>query len=168
MLCAIKKNKNLITTTQIIFKHYLIGIVALTIGTWIIGEIPRWYTIEHELLEWIVSIVSIPLIGLFFSWRTSVRLKRTVRKIYPYSVLILFMTWIFLLYAKALVVGLYSTIESGQEKIIESIAGYTIYQLWIYSGLGLIHSLLGGILLNYDLKKNIEKTKTTHNNVYSA
>jgi hypothetical protein len=111
--------------------------------------------IEHELLQWIVSIVSIPLIGLFFSWRTSVRLQRTVRKIYPYSVLIIFMTWILTLYTKALTVGLFSTIESGQEKILESIAGYTIYQLWIYGGLGLIHGLLGGILLNLDLKKNL-------------
>jgi|TARA_B110000967_G_C18722396_1_gene478340 hypothetical protein len=115
--------------------------------------------IEHELLQWIVSIVSIPLIGLFFSWRTSVRLQRTVRKIYPYSVLIIFMTWILTLYTKALTVGLFSTIESGQEKILESIAGYTIYQLWIYGGLGLIHGLLGGILLNLDLKKNLEKIK---------
>ena len=69
------------------------------------------------------------------------------------------MTWILTLYTKALTVGLFSTIESGQEKILESIAGYTIYQLWIYGGLGLIHGLLGGILLNLDLKKNLEKIK---------
>lgn len=131
----------------------------MTIGFWIIGEIPRWYTVEHELLQWTVTTISIPLIGLWFSWRTSVRIKKIQRKIYAYSVFILFMTWILTLYIKAIAVGLTSTIESGQERIIESIAGYTIYQLWIYGGLGLIHGLFGGILLNFDLKKNLEKIK---------
>lgn len=55
--------------------------------------------------------------------------------------------------------GLYSTIEKGQGRILDAIAGYTIYQLWIYGGLGLIHGLLGGIFLNYDLKKNLEEIK---------
>lgn len=76
------------------------------------------------------------------------------------------MTWILTLYSKALAMGLYSTFEKGQERILEAIAGYTIYQLWIYGGLGLVHGLLGGILLNYDLKKNMKKIKndrtTTH------
>ena len=110
-------------------------------------------------MQWIVSILSIPLIGLFFSWRTNIRLQRTERKLYLYSVLILFMTWILTLYSKAVVMGLYATFEKGQEQVLEAIAGYTIYQLWIYGGLGLIHGLLGGILLNYDLKNNLEKIK---------
>lgn len=69
------------------------------------------------------------------------------------------MTWILTLYSKAIVIGVYSTFEKGQGGILEAIAGYTIYQLWIYGGLGLIHGLLGGIFLNYDLKKNLEKIK---------
>jgi hypothetical protein len=143
-------------------------LTTLIIGTWVIGEIPRWYTIERDFIEWIISILSIPLIGLFFSWRTKIRLERTERNLYLYSVLILFITWILTLYSKALFMGLYSTFEKGQERILETIAGYTIYQLWIYGGLGLIHGLLGGILLNYDLKRNMKKIKkTAHNKSYT-
>lgn len=65
------------------------------------------------------------------------------------------MSWIFNLYAKALAMGVLLTIENGQERILNSIFGYTIYQLWLYGGLGLIHGLLGGILLKSDLKKYI-------------
>lgn len=145
------KNDLLTKTAQIIFKHYLIGLIAIIIGLWIIGEVPGWFTIQSDLLQWCVSILSIPLIGLFFSWRVKIRIERNEKRLYLYSALILFMTYILTLYSKAIVMGLYETIESGQESILEAIAGYTIYQLWIYSGLGLIHGLLGGILLNYDL-----------------
>ncbi len=61
--------------------------------------------------------------------------------------------------SKAVVRGLYDTFEKGQEQVLEAIAGYTIYQLWIYGGLGLIHGFLGGILLDYDLKNNLDKIK---------
>lgn len=147
-------------TTGIIFKHYLIGLLAITIGAWIIEEIPRWYTIEQDLIQWMVTILSIPLVGFLFAWRINVRLQRTEKNIYSFSVLIIFLTWILVLYAKAMVMGLIATFESGQEKVLESIAGYTIYQLWIYGGIGLIHGLLGGILLRLDLKKNLIKIKT--------
>lgn len=150
-------NDLLTKTIRIIFKHYIIGLIAILIGTWIIGEIPKRYTIERDRIQWIVSILSIPLIGLFFSWRTKIRLERTEGRLYFYSALILFLTWILTLYSKAIVMGLYSTFEKGQERILEAIVGYTIYQLWIYGGLGFVHGLLGGILLNYDLKKNLEK-----------
>ncbi|MEA1787747.1 hypothetical protein U1E44_16745 [Arenibacter sp. GZD96] len=78
------------------------------------------------------------------------------------------MTWILTLYSKAFILGLYSTFEKGQASILESIAGYSIYQLWIYGGLGLIHGLLGGILLKYDLKKNVEKIKKRHTTTHIA
>ncbi len=107
-----------------------------------------------------VTILSIPLVGFLFAWRINVRLQRTEKNIYSFSVLIIFLTWILVLYAKAMVMGLIATFESGQEKVLESIAGYTIYQLWIYGGIGLIHGLLGGILLRLDLKKNLIKIKT--------
>ena len=136
--------------------------MAITLGFWIIGEIPKWYTIERDWLQWTVTILSIPIIGLWFSWTTRNRLRKNQKKNYGYSVLILFVTWILILYLKATVIGLTNTIESGREKILESIAGYTIYQLWIYGGLGLIHGLLGGIILNLDLKKNLEKIKKRH------
>ena len=69
------------------------------------------------------------------------------------------------LYSKAIIIGIVESFEFGRERVLESIAGYTIYQLWIYGGLGILHGLLGGILLAKVLKKI--KNKTVHNTVYS-
>lgn len=144
------------TSIQIILKNYLIGISALSLGAWIIGEIPNWNSIKNELFQWVVTFLTIPIISVFFSWITRIRLNKTAQNIYPYSVILLFVSWMTALYIKALFIGIYLTIESGQEKVIESIVGYTIYQSWIYCIIGIIHGLLGGILLSKDLIKNLE------------
>ena len=144
-------------TTKILFKHYLFGLLGVTFGLWLIGEFPSWFTIKRDWIQWIITIASIPLIGIFIAKRIDERLKFTDKKVYLFSALMIFLTWVLLLYSKAFAMGLIDTIESGSEKIIESIVGYTIYQLWIYAGLGVIHGILGGFFLSNELKK-IRKT----------
>ena len=144
-----------------VFKHYLIGLVVILIGFWSIGELPSWYTIERDWVQWLTAILSIPIIGLLISFRIDKKLKKDSKNIYLFSVLMIFLTWILVLYSKALIIGIVESFEFGRERILESIAGFTIYQLWIYGGLGILHGLLGGVLLAKELKKiNI---KTVHN-----
>lgn len=150
---------------KIVFKHYLIGLVVILIGFWSIGELPSWFTIERDWIQWLTTILSIPIIGVFISKRIDKKLNKAKKNIYLLSVLMIFLTWIMTLYSKAIIIGIVESFEFGRERVLESIAGYTIYQLWIYGGLGILHGLLGGILLAKDLKKI--KNKTVHNTVYS-
>jgi len=149
---------------SIILKHYLIGILVVFIGFWSIGEIPRWYTVKRDLMEWVITVLSIPAVGLLISWLIDKRLKKNQKNIYLHSVLMIFLTWIFLLYSIALIMGIIITIEYGRERILESIAGATIYRLWLYGGLGIIHGLTGGILLAIDLKKYTTAHNTVNDN----
>lgn len=150
---------------KIVFKYYLIGLVVILIGFWSIGELPSWLTIERDWIQWITTILSIPIIGVFISKRIDKKLNKAKKNIYLLSVLTIFLTWIMTLYSKAIIIGIVESFEFGRERVLESIAGYTIYQLWIYGGLGILHGLLGGILLAKVLKKI--KNKTVHNTVYS-
>lgn len=150
---------------KIVFKYYLIGLVVILIGFWSIGELPSWLTIERDWIQWITTILSIPIIGVFISKRIDKKLNKAKKNIYLLSVLMIFLTWIMTLYSKAIIIGIVESFEFGRERVLESIAGYTIYQLWIYGGLGILHGLLGGILLAKVLKKI--KNKTVHNTVYS-
>jgi len=138
---------------KIAFKHYLIGLVVILIGFWSIGELPSWFSIERDWIQWLTTILSIPIIGIFISKRIDKKLKKEKKNIYLLSVLIILQTWIMTLYSKAIIIGIVESFEFGCETVLESIAGYTIYQLWIYGGLGILHGLLGGILLAVDLKK---------------
>ncbi len=127
---------------------------------WSINEIPSLYYFELHLTEWIATIVSIPLIGLIMAKLLSNRLKRSTKRLYLYTFLTLTMTWISVLYSKAVTVGIFESIAKQQPEFFDVIIGFTIYQLWIYLGLGLIHGVSGGIFLTLDLKK-IKKRHTT-------
>jgi len=140
-------------TKTILFKHYLFGLLGVTFGFLLIGEFPSWFTIKRDWIQWIITIASIPLIGIFIAKRIDKRLKLTGKKINLFSAFMIFLTWVLILYSKAFAMGLIDTIGSGSEKILESIVGYTIYQLWIYVGLGVIHGILGGFFLANELKK---------------
>ena len=88
------------------------------------------------------------------------QLERKNNKIYLYSFLTILFTWILILYAKAIAVGIISSIEKTEFRLVDSLIGFTIYQLWIYLGLGIIHGIIGAIFLRIDLKKNLIKRKT--------
>lgn len=156
----------MIETFKILLRHYLIGITVTVIVFWSINEIPSLYYFQLNLTEWIATIISIPLIGLLMSKLLTNRLRRTEKGLYLSSSLIIIITWVFVLYAKALIVGIVDSIEQGQEELIDAMTGFTIYQLWIYLGLGIAHGLIGGLFLKTDLKKNLKKIKkrntTTH------
>lgn len=147
---------------KIVFKHYLIGLLVILIGFWSIGELPSWFTIERDWIQWLITILSIPIIGVFISKRINKYLYKGKKNIYLLSVLMIFLTWILTLYSKAIIIGIVESFEFGRLKVLDSIVGYTIYQLWIYSGLGILHGLLSGFLLSKDLKKL--KKKPTHVN----
>ena len=108
------------------------------------------------------SVISIPLIGLLISKVLDKYLIENKLRAYLLSFLSIFFTWILLLYTKALVVGIVSTFETGEFEVIESLIGYSVYQLWIYAGIGLIHGVFGGIFLGMELKRNLnQKTQVT-------
>lgn len=93
------------------------------------------------------------------------KLKQSDNGLYILSTLTITMTWILVLYVKAAAVGIIASIENGQSEFIDSLIGFTIYQLWVYLGLGFIHGIISGIFLTIDLKKNIKKiNKTALNN----
>ncbi len=87
------------------------------------------------------------------------RLKKTENNLYFYSASTLGMTWILILYSKATIVGIVTTIETGQFKIFDSIIGYSIYQLWVFIGLGIINGIIGGIFLKIDINANLQKIR---------
>ncbi|MGM1057471.1 MAG: hypothetical protein ACQEWG_16415 [Bacteroidota bacterium] len=150
-------------TYKIILRHYIIGLAITVVIFWMINEIPGIYYFEEHLNEWIATLVAIPVIGLFMAKILSNRLKRTDGKLYLFSTLIILLTWVLILYFKAAIVGIVTSID--QFKFLDSIIGFTIYQLWIFLGLGIIHGVIGGIFLSIDLKKNRPKLKTSHNNI---
>ena len=146
---------------KIVFKHYLIGLAVILVGFWSIGELPSWYTIERDWIQWLTTILAIPIIGILISRLIDKQLNKGEKNTYFLSVIMIFLTWIMTLYSKAIIIGIVGSFEFGHERVLESIAGFTIYQLWIYGGLGILHGLLGGVLLAKELKKiNI---KTVHN-----
>ena len=152
-------------TYKIILRHYIIGLAITVVIFWIIDEIPGIYYFEEHLTEWIATLVAIPVIGLFMAKILFNRLKRTDGKLYLFSTLIILLTWVLILYFKAAIVGIVASIDQAHFKFLDSIIGFTIYQLWIFLGLGIIHSVIGGIFLSNDLKKNRPKIKTSHNNI---
>ena len=159
-----KKPIKLTETFKILLRHYIIGLAITVVIFWIINEIPGIFYFEEHLTEWIATFVSIPVIGFFMAKILSNRLKRTDNKLYLFSALIILLTWVLILYFKAVVFGIVASIEQTQFKFFDSIIGFTIYQLWIFLGLGIIHGVIGGIFLSVDLKKSKGKIKTAHNN----
>lgn len=140
-------------TRILIAKYYLFGLIALFIFYIFIGEFPAWYTIKRDWIQWITTIISTPIIGTLISKYLSKSVLRKKERYFSISFFALFISWLFSLYTKALVLGILASIESGKIKIIEAIMGYTIYQLWIYLIFGIIHGVLGGYFLAKELRK---------------
>tara|TARA_Y100000589_G_scaffold322241_1_gene354852 strand:- start:1811 stop:2224 length:414 start_codon:yes stop_codon:yes gene_type:complete len=124
---------------------------------WLINEIPSVEYLKLNKTETIATIVSIPIVGILFSKLLYRRMKKTEKNLYYYSVLTLGMTWVLILYSKAIILGIVRTIEIGQLELFDSIIGYSIYQLWLFLGLGIINGIIGGIFLKIDLIKNLNK-----------
>tara|TARA_R110002033_G_C3749495_1_gene226017 strand:- start:114 stop:575 length:462 start_codon:yes stop_codon:yes gene_type:complete len=148
---------------NLIIKYYLFGLIFLFVFYAIISEIPSWYTIERDWIEWITTIISVPIVGILASKYLSKYVGKTKPKYYGISFLVLFASWILILYFKALVIGIISSFEFERIRIMESLAGYSIYQLWIYGIFGIIHGIVGGYFLSKELKNH--KEKTAHNTV---
>ena len=149
---------------RILLRHFLIGIAITAIIFWSINEIPGLYYFQEHLTEWIATIVSIPVIVFLMAKLLFKQLIQTNNRIYLYSFLTILITWILILYAKAAVVGIVDSIERSKFKFVDSLSGATIYQLWFYLGVGIIHGIIGGIFLRIDLKNNLfKREKTIHN-----
>ena len=139
-------------------KYYLFGLIFLFGFYAIIGEIPSWYTIERDWIEWVTTIISIPIIGILAFNYLSKYTGKEKQKYFKISFLALFASWILALYFKALIIGIISSFEFERTRILESLAGYSIYQLWIYGIFGIVHGIIGGYFLSIELKTNEEKT----------
>ncbi|MFV0210556.1 hypothetical protein NZD85_11625 [Empedobacter stercoris] len=137
----------------LIAKYYFFGLIFLTIFYFIIGEIPRIYTIERDWKEWTATIIGIPIIGILVSNYLNKKIENGSKKYYGISFIALFFSWILILYFKALIVGIISSFEFGEAKILDSIIGYSIYQLWFYAIFGIIYGIFAGYFLSKDLKK---------------
>ncbi len=147
----------------LITKYYSFGLIFLFAFYAIIGEIPSWYTIERDWIEWITTIISIPLVGILTFKYLKKNVGKEKQKYFGISFFALFASWILILYFKALVIGIINSFEFERIRILESLAGYSIYQLWIYGIFGIIHGIVGGYFLSKELKNNEEKT--AHNTV---
>ena len=139
-------------TKILIAKYYFYGIISIIFFYAIIGEIPRLYTIESDWIEWTSSIIAIPIIGILISKYLNKKIEGNKQKYYTTSVIALFISCIFLLYFKALVVGIIRSFEFGNFQILDSFIGYSIYQLWIYGIFGIIYGIVGGYFLSKELK----------------
>ena len=111
--------------------------------------------------QWIITIISIPIIGILASKFLAKYFEKEKRKYFGISFFILFASWILLLYFKALGIGIIDSLDSGRMRILESLAGYTIYQLWIYAIFGIFHGIVGGFFLGKELI--YQEEKTSHN-----
>jgi hypothetical protein len=142
----------------LIAKHYFFGLIFLFFFYAVIGEIPSWYTIERDWIEWITTIVSAPVFGILAIKYLTKYVAKQKQKYYRVSFFALFVSWILILYFKALVIGIINSFEFERIRILESLSGYSIYQLWIYGTFGIIHGIVGGYFLSAELKNNEEKT----------
>jgi hypothetical protein len=143
----------------ILLKHYLIGLIVTASVFASIGEFPTRFFFQLRLTEWTATFLSIPIVGLFLSNLLFRQIRKNEKNLYLKSLLTILSTWILVLYSKAATVGFFDSLEKGQSKFIDAIIGFTIYQLWIFIGIGIIHGLIGGVFLKMDLKKNLEKIK---------
>jgi len=140
-----------------LLKHYLIGSFILVLIFWLVNELPDLNYINRHLTAFISTVISIPIFGLLISKLLDKYLTDNGFRVYFLSFLSIFATWILLFYTKALVVGFVQTFKTGEIEIIDSLIGYSIYQLWIYAGVGLIHGVSGGIFLGMELKRNFKQ-----------
>ena len=107
---------------------------------------------EHSQNKLIDTLGPEPLSDEFTKEYLTEKITKERRKYYGISFLALFTSWILILYFKALVIGIISSFEFGQFRVLESLAGYSIYQLWIYGIFGIIHGIVGGYFLSKELK----------------
>jgi hypothetical protein len=154
-----KKLIILIEAYKILMRHYLIGIAITVLVFWSINEIPGLNYFRLHSAEWISTLIAIPIIGILISKIIHNRVTKTEKGVYFTSIISILVTWILTFYIKVMTVGIIDTIIKGRPEFIDSIIGFTIYQLWIYIGLVDFHGLIGGIFLKIDLKYNIEKIK---------
>jgi hypothetical protein len=147
-------------TLKILLKHYGVGSLVAALVFWFVEEIPDPNDIERHGVAWVSTIISIPLAGLLVSKFIGRSMAQPGGfRVYLVSFLSLFSTWVLLLYAKALGVGLVATLRTGQEQLLDSLIGYTVFQLWVYAGIGLIYGILGGAFLGIELQ-GMYKQKT--------
>ena len=66
----------------LITKYYFFGLIFLFVFYAIIGEIPSWYTIERDWIEWTTSIIAIPIIGILISKYLTEKITKERRKYY--------------------------------------------------------------------------------------
>ena len=158
-----KKRTELKNIKTLVAKYYLFGLITLVLVYAIIGEIPSWYTVERDWIEWTITIISVPIVGILVSKFLSKYVGQDKRKYFGLSFIALFISWILILYLKAFAIGIINSFELERIRILESLAGYSIYQLWIYGLFGIVHGLVGGYFLSKELTNYEEKT--AHNNI---
>lgn len=138
--------------SKVIFRHFLIGILITALIFWLIDEFPKLYFIKRNINSWLITAFSIPIIILIMSrffYRKFIVRKNINQFVASLAILIF---WILIFCFKAIVMSILFSISKNELIVFESLISITIYQLWVYFGIGLIHSIFGGYFLFIDLK----------------
>jgi uncharacterized protein YneF (UPF0154 family) len=140
-------------TFKILLRHLLIGVLVTIFIFWLIDEIPYSDYILARLHIWL----TIPFGLILSSWLTSKliynRLTRQNRNRFLIAFGFIFFSWTVAFLSTAISEGVLGTIKNRRFEILDALAGYGIYQLWLYWLLGIIHGLTGGLFLAMDFKK---------------
>ena len=140
-------------TFGILFRHLLIGASVTIFIFWLINEIPNSDYLVSRLHIWL----AIPLGLTLATWLTSKliykQLKRHNRNSFIIAFGFIFFSWTVAFLSTAISEGVLGTIRNRRFEIIDALVAYSIYQLWFYWLLGVIHGLAGGLFLAIDFKK---------------
>ena len=143
-------------TFKIIARHIAIGAIVTVGFFWFLGELPYFSDISDRLWIWF----TLPVLLTLVIWMTAKSIGKQMiekkRNKYFVSVLFIFCMWLVLILVTSILEGVNSSIRSGRFEVLDSVVGFVIYRLWVYLGLGIIHALIGGIFMAFDLKNSLK------------
>lgn len=146
-------NREIKRTFEILLRHLLIGASLTIFIFWLINEIPNSDYLLARLHIWL----TIPFGLTLATWLTSKliynQLTRRNRNSFLIAFGFIFFSWTVAFLSTAISEGVLGTIRNRRFEIIDAFVGYSIYQLWFYWLVGIIHGLTGGLFLAMDFKK---------------
>jgi len=143
-------------TRRTLLKHAVIGAIVTLLIFYIVDELPSL----SKLVENIYLVIFLTLLLTGTIWTTTNSIDRLLNKrkisVYLISTLYIVFLWTVLFLGTALFVGFDESIRNGRFEIWDTLKGYTIYRLWVYLGIGIIHGLTGGPFLTLDLNRHLK------------
>ena len=143
-------------TRRTLIKHTVIGATVTLLMFYIVDELPN----ISKLVENIYLVIFLTFLLTGTIWTTTKSIDRLLKKrkisVYLISTLYIVFLWTVLFLGTALFVGFDESIRNGRFEIWDTLMGYTIYRLWVYLGIGIIHGLTGGPFLTMDLNRQLK------------